>query len=188
MTPPLPDRIPTREECDALMARYAMLPNIVAHSRQVMRVSLAIADHLQSGVSVNRDLVVAAALLHDITKTRSLETHERHDASGGALLREMGFARTAEIVEQHVLLRDVDLDGGLEEREIVCYADKRVRHDAVVTLEERIQDLIARYGDSEEIRRLIHVNSSQIFALERKIAGFMTVGIEEAIRSQEDAG
>jgi hypothetical protein len=82
----------------------------------------------------------------------------------------------------------VDLDGGLEEREIVCYADKRVRHDTIVTLEERIQDLIARYGDSEEIRRLIRVNSSQVFALERKIAGFMTVGIEEAIRSQEDAG
>ena len=33
MTPPLPDRIPTREECDALMAQYAMLPNIVEHSR-----------------------------------------------------------------------------------------------------------------------------------------------------------
>ena len=27
------DRIPSLEECDELMAKYSMLPNIVAHSR-----------------------------------------------------------------------------------------------------------------------------------------------------------
>jgi uncharacterized protein len=78
-------RIPSREECDELMAKYSMLPNIVEHSIQVMRPSLAITDNLKASVSVNRDLVMAAALLPDITKTRSLATKERHDASGGEL-------------------------------------------------------------------------------------------------------
>jgi uncharacterized protein len=55
---------------------------------------------------VNRDLVVATALLHDITKTRSLVTKERHDTSGGALVRELGFPRIAEIVEQRVIIQN----------------------------------------------------------------------------------
>ena len=116
------------------MAKYCMLPNIIAHSRQVMRVSLVIIDNLKNGVSINRNLVIAAALLHDITKTRSLETREPHDQSGGELLRELGFPRVGEIVEQHVILLDFNPQEKLEEREIINYADKRVMHDRVVSL------------------------------------------------------
>ena len=58
MTKNITDRIPTKAECDELMARYSMLPHIVAHSRQVMRVSLALTDHLKDGVTINRDIVI----------------------------------------------------------------------------------------------------------------------------------
>jgi uncharacterized protein len=182
------DRIPSRKECDELMARYSMMPNIVAHSIQVMRVSLAITDNLKSGVSVNRDLAVAAALLHDITKTRSLVTKERHDTSGGELLRELGFPRIAEIVEQHVIIQNLNLQGRLEEREIVYYADKRVLHDTIVTIEERVHDLIQRYGAVEEIRNLILQNRSEVLTVERKIACFMKVDIDQAIQSIVEKG
>ena len=182
MTKNITDRIPTKAECDKLMARYSMLPHIVAHSLQVMRVSLALTDHLKDGVTINRDIVIAAALLHDITKTRSLETKERHDASGGAVLRELGFPRIAEIVEQHVIIQNLNLEGNLEEREIVYYADKRVMHDTIVTIKERVHDLIQRYGTGEEIRNLILQNEAQILAVERKIAGFMKIDINHAIR------
>jgi len=180
MTENITDRIPTGTECEELMARYAMLPNIIAHSRQVMRVALAVADHLKDGVSVNRDLVLAAALLHDITKTRSLKTKERHAASGGALLRELGFHGVAAIVEQHVILRNFNPEGSLEETEIVYYADKRVMHDTVVTLDERIRDLIRRYATGEEIRDQILKNGEQALIVERKIAGFMQIDIHDA--------
>ena len=176
------DRIPTREECNKLMAQYAMLPHIVEHSMQVMRVSLAITDNLKSGVRVNRDLVIAAALLHDITKTRSLETKERHDRSGCELLKEMGFTRIAGIVEQHVVFQNLNLQGRLEEREIIYYADKRVMHDRIVTIEERVHDLIQRYGASEEIRSLILQNKNLVLAVESKIAGFMKIDIHRAIQ------
>jgi uncharacterized protein len=176
------DRIPSRKECDRLMVQYAMLPNIVEHSLQVMRVSLAIVDNLKAGVHLDRDLVMAAALLHDITKTRSLTTKERHDASGGVLLRELGFTRTAEIVEQHVFSRNLNPQGDLEEWEIVYYADKRVMHDRIVTVEERVHDLILRYGVAEEVRSRIRQNKSLILAVEDKIARFMTMDIHDAIQ------
>jgi len=176
------DRIPSREECDELIAKYSMLPNIVSHSQQVMRVSLAITDNLKNGVSINRDLVMAAALLHDITKTISLKTKEPHDQSGGELLRELGFAHVGEIVKQHVILLDFDPKGRLEEREIINYADKRVLHDRIVSLAERVQDLIQRYGTTEEIKNLIQQNESQVIAIEKKIAGFIAIDLDIAIQ------
>ncbi|HOW57479.1 MAG TPA: HD domain-containing protein [Smithellaceae bacterium] len=176
------DRIPSLEECARLMVEYCMLPNIAAHSRQVMRVALAIADNLKNGVSINRNLVVAAALLHDITKTRALQTRERHDESGGTLLRELGFARIGEIVEQHVILLDFNLQEKLDEREIIYYADKRVMHDQIVSLAERVEDLIVRYGFTEEIKKRIWQNTSQAYIVEKKIADSMKVDLETAIR------
>ncbi len=185
-------RIPSIEKCYDLMAQYSMLPNIAAHSVLVMDVALAITDNVKSGVAIDRDLVMAAALLHDITKTRSLETKERHALTGGRLLRDLGFTPVAEIVEEHVIIGNVDLQGSLEEREIVYYADKRVMHDKIVSIEERLDDLVDRYGLTEEIIRSIFNNRDLIFAIERKIAGFMNVDLQQAVddlrsapRSQE---
>lgn len=176
------DRIPSRAECDELMVQCSMLPNIVRHSIQVMNVSLAISDNLKSHVQVNRDLVLAAALLHDITKTKSLKTKEHHDTSGGEFLRSRGFLSTAEIVEQHIMLRTFEPEGGVGEREIVYYADKRVMHDTIVTLEERMHDLIRRYGVTEEIRRQILRNKLQALSVERKIRSLMDVDLDHAVR------
>lgn len=175
------DRIPSQEECEKLMAHHSMLPNIVEHSIQVMHVSLAITDNLKNGMAVNRNLVIAAALLHDITKTRSLKTNERHDISGGELLREMGFTSVAEIVEQHIVFQNLNPQGRLEEREIVYYADKRVTHDKIVTIDERVHYLIQRYGTTEEIRSRIFQNKNLVLAVESKIAYFMKIAINRAI-------
>ena len=181
MTNNIVDRIPDRAECDELMVRYSMLPHIVLHSIQVMNVSLAITDNLRSGVAVNRDLVMAASLLHDITKTKSFTTKEHHDSSGGVLLRELGFLSVAEVVEQHVIIHHLNPTGRLEEREIVYYADKRVLHDTIVTIEERVHDLIERYGTTEEIRNLILQNKVQALAIEQKIVGLMAIDLHCAI-------
>lgn len=176
------DKIPDIAECKELMARFDMLPNIVEHSLQVMRVSLALTDHLKDGVVVNRDRVIAAALLHDITKTRSIKTKERHAASGGKLLRELGFPGIADIVEEHVTIQNLNLDGTVEEKEIVYYADKRVMHDKIVTLEERMHDLMRRYGTGEEMRNFLLQNRKQALAVEKKISGFMKIDIHHALQ------
>lgn len=182
MTKSKSDRIPSRAKCHELMVQYAMRPHIIEHCMQVMNVSLMIIDNLKNGVSVNRDLVIAGALLHDITKTISFETNENHAVSGGALLRELGFPSTAAIVEQHIRIQNLNFGGRLEEREIVWYADKRVRHDTIVTIEERMHDIILRYGTTEEIRNQILQNKSQAILLEQKIADFIKIDIHQAIR------
>ncbi|HCX90460.1 MAG TPA: hypothetical protein DHT43_08120 [Deltaproteobacteria bacterium] len=61
--------IPSEEACRRLISEMGMMEHIMAHSRQVCRISLLLADHLDHA-GLNRELIRAAALLHDITKTR----------------------------------------------------------------------------------------------------------------------
>jgi len=177
------DTIPSTAQCDELISRYGMLPNIVDHSRQVTRVCLALADRLTDRDSLNRELLSAAALLHDITKTRSLETGEKHDQTGAALLEELGYPLVAEIVRRHVFFGEFFPDGPLTEAEIVYYADKRVMHDRIVTVDERVKDLMERYGRTPEVKDLILKNSEFVYRIERKIARHLSVEIDTALAS-----
>ena len=54
---------------------------------------------------------------------------------------------------QHVWLNREGDPSSVSEEEVVNYADKRVRHDQIVSLEERFQDLKNRYGKDQ---RSIH--------------------------------
>lgn len=171
-------RIPTIEECYELMNSHDMLPNIVEHSKQVARVAAAIMDHLKDDADIHRAAVITACLLHDITKTRSLQTREPHDVSGGRLLAELGFPTIGAMVEEHVVLKDFQAEGDLLAKELVFYADKRVMHDRIVTVEERIEDLIVRYGTTEERIRLITSNFKQLCRLEEKISRFVKSDIQ----------
>ena len=174
-------KIPDTAECYRLMRRYSMLPNIIEHSEQVMRVSLAVVDGLRPGTGISRELVLAAALLHDITKTRALTTGEPHDRSGAELLTELGLPEIAAIVGEHVFIAGFDPDGPLAEKEIVYYADKRVMHSTIVSVDERVKDLIERYGDSDERISLIIENKKLLLAVESKIVRFMDTDLQRAI-------
>jgi hypothetical protein len=72
-------------------------------------------------------------------------------------LRGLGFPLIAEIVEQHVVL-DLNPAEAIVETAIVYYAHKRVMHDKIVTLEERVQDLLIRYGKTQELNNQILQN------------------------------
>ena len=175
-------QIPTEEECFRLMKEHHMKPNIVDHSIQVKNVALAITDNLKEGVIINRKLVLAAALLHDIAKTRSIERQEpHHDRVGAEILRDMGLHEIGDICESHVYMDDFNEDGPLEEREIVHYADKRVMHDRVVSVEERIEDLVERYGNTQELKDYIRKNREFVDRLERKVRRHMNTEIETAL-------
>jgi putative nucleotidyltransferase with HDIG domain len=147
-------RIPAEEECRRLAAGMGMLENIVAHCRQVCRVSLLITDHLTPN-GLNRELVRAAALLHDITKTRSFATQEDHAETGGETLADLGYPEVGAVIRQHVRLDHYFAAAGPTEAEIVNYADKRVLHDRIVPLDERMTYILDRYGRQEERKRSI---------------------------------
>ncbi len=153
--------IPSIAQCLALMDRYAMFDNIRAHSLTVARV----AETLLTGMAETRvsstnvpdtDLVLAGALLHDIAKTLCLGNQCDHARIGRDICLELGYPAIGEIVREHVVLKDFSIEryaqGIFFAKEIVYYADKRVRHDSIVSLHERMAYIIERYGNQDNFR------------------------------------
>ncbi len=145
-------RIPSETQCYRIMAEMEMLDNIVAHSIRVCQVATLLADSLNAnGYELDRSLIRVAALLHDITKTRSIKTSENHASSGADYLCERGYPEVGDIVGQHVKLSAFDPAGKPGAAEVLNYADKRVMHDKVVSLEERMAYILKRYDCSGEL-------------------------------------
>lgn len=137
-----------------------MQEQIVRHSKQVCRVALILTRGLNSTshVFINQDLVQAAALLHDITKTRSLVTGENHPRTGEKFLAMLGYPEVGLIVTQHVTLNsyfESDTPGAAE---IVNYSDKRVLNDTIVSLEHRMAYILKRYAKTpQDAQRIDHL-------------------------------
>ena len=142
-------QIPSRTVCYELIREAKMLEHIAAHSLQVCRVATLLANHLQLQIKmINLQLVQASALLHDITKTRSFKTGELHSETGCHYLTDRGYPEVGDIVRQHVRLDRYFESDAPTEAEIVNYADKRVLHDQIVSLPERMDYILERYGNS----------------------------------------
>ncbi len=153
-----------------------MLENIIDHSLVVAGVALFLSIRLNGkGQKLNLSLVEAAALLHDLTKTECLKTKEDHALTGARFLKEMGYERIGEIVAEHIHLSKKMDPEWVSEEEVVNYADKRVRHDRVVSLDERFEDLKGRYGENERALELLEGLKKATFEIEKKIFSLLEI-------------
>ncbi len=122
--------------------------------------------------------VIAGALLHDIAKTPCLKSGCNHAREGQRICVELGHPEIGIIVAEHVILEDFASkryrQGIFNAREIVFYADKRVRHDRVVSLAERLEYILERYGNGDPVReRHIRLNFSKTVQFENIIFTFL---------------
>jgi uncharacterized protein len=161
--------IPSEERCRRIMSDMGMLEHIIAHSLTVCRVALFLTDRLGLP-GLNRELIRAAALLHDITKTRSFRTLEDHAETGARLLTDLGYPEVAGIVGQHVrLTRYAGTSSALTNAEIVNYSDKRVLHDRVVCLSARMGYILEKYGSGHEQKKHILLLLKKTEGLEKRL-------------------
>jgi len=164
--------IPTREQCLGLMEKKRMPAHIQQHSFKVAEIAVYLGAQLNlQGARLKLPLLEAGGLLHDIAKEPCLRTGENHATVGGAMVSELGYPVLAPIIEGHISIEPVDLDRPFRESLIVNYADKRVKHTEVVSLEQRFGDLSERYGHTEERRARIRRNLRLFLQLESKIFG-----------------
>ena len=151
-----------------------MMGHIVDHSEQVCRVAVCLADNLNlEGTGLNTELIRVSALLHDITKTRSFRTRENHAQTGAEFLQKRGFTEVGRIVAQHVKLDTYFASSSPVEAEIVNYADKRVLHDQIVSLTDRMTYILDRYTDGMESRERILGLWAKSKELEKRIFSYL---------------
>jgi putative nucleotidyltransferase with HDIG domain len=167
--------IPTKDQCYQMLSEMQMMDHIVVHSLQVCRVATFLTEHLNKRHNrLNSDLIQSAALLHDITKTRSFKTREDHALTGGEHLSDSGYPEIGDLIRQHVKLDEYSVDGTISEAEVLNYADKRVLHDEIVGLDRRMDYIMERYGETPDHRERIYLLWQKTKDLEDRIFGVLS--------------
>ena len=117
------------EICMKMLTVLNVPENIIRHVRAVRDKALEIAEKLNlKGLKLDLKLIENSALLHDICRT---EKH--HAAAGAELVKALGFKEEADIIRQHHDLESSDID----EAAVVYLADKLIKEDRPVSLDER---------------------------------------------------
>ena len=167
------ETIPGATRCLELLRELGAPPAVVAHSRAVARVAVALAARLnERELHLDARLVEAAGLLHDIARLQP-----DHARAGAALLGDLGYRRVAAVTAHHMDLQpEVEGESELEgrpfastgpatareerhlpgEAEVLYLADKLVAGTDVVSLPERLaarlQGLAAEPGAQARAR------------------------------------
>ncbi|MEW5725278.1 MAG: HD domain-containing protein [Thermodesulfobacteriota bacterium] len=171
---------PDEATCLALAERYDVPAHVVRHSKMVCGVALYLARRLQEqGLTLDAELIRAAALLHDLTKHFSFHRPLDHALTGAKVLKKQGYHRTASVVRQHVRVSASRPPGRVSEVEIVNYADKRVREDEVTTLDDRLDDIRRRYGRTPEALASLERFSAAIYQMEKEIFAVLPGGPDQ---------
>jgi len=162
--------LPTKEEIEKLWDEYHVPGNVRAHSRQTAKVAVFLAKKLnEKGIDVNTELVEMAALLHDLTRTANFENFDMqkgatkedaefwkklkqkygnmHHADSAANLLKEKYPEVAEVIRTHTIENQrKGLLGKSWEIKLLNYADTRVLHDKIVSIEDRFKDTRQRHG------------------------------------------
>jgi len=178
--------IPSQKRCFEIIEQMNMMSHIVDHSITVANVAYFLSKKLKNifpGLDIN--LATSAALLHDITKTRSFDTKESHAETGGELLTRMGYPETGDIIRQHVFLDSYTMNSSVSEQEIVNYSDKRVLHDQVVLLDKRLEYIHKKYGTQKGFKERMKIMWAKTVSLEKKIFSHLNLTPEQLSQNIE---
>ncbi|MGE4291937.1 MAG: HD domain-containing protein [Desulfovibrio sp.] len=173
--------IPDYAACVRLWDAYDMPRHIRAHSTMVARVATHLAVLAkEAGLDVNPAAVRASALLHDIAKAYTIDHGGNHSQLGASWVMDAtGSPALAHGVMHHVYWPfDLDLAGHVLPLAVI-YGDKRVAHDRIVSLDNRFQDLLERYGKTTLIRERIAVTHEQAVEVERLFSKTCKVNLSE---------
>jgi tRNA threonylcarbamoyladenosine biosynthesis protein TsaE len=170
---------PSRDEIVVWRKEMKLPEHIGKHCDAVAEMAKKLAEELLTRGTVCRpEAIFHAALLHDLMRFVDFkpEMHKKiphankadpdvqkhwesfkekygsqHEAACAQFLIDEGYPELAEIIRPHGLL---SLDGKAEiattDQKLLFYADKRIKYEEIVSLDERFDDFVERYEDGDE--------------------------------------
>lgn len=189
-----------KEFTESYYEEWATPMHVREHSKKVTEVAMAIANaFIKKGEIVNLDLLYPAAMLHDMHRICDFKELDRkcfdekvtdekwkkweacreefkgmhHADISSDVLKDRGFTETAEVIRLHKSINIVEERDSYDtlEKQILYYADKRVKHNEVVSREERFRDGRERYGgfDGMKERKLFEEVEENTIRLEKEL-------------------
>ena len=128
--------IPTEKQAKELWEKYGLPKQKRIHCALVAKVAEKLATQLKIktlNFKINEQLLITAALLHDIDKNVPKLLGEKHPDTAVRILREEGMGEVADVVKTHSLNAILDpaiAPASLEEK-ILFLADKMVKYEII---------------------------------------------------------
>jgi len=164
--------VPTDEQCLTWWDRYDMPEHIRAHSLVVARVAGQLAELARAaGLDVCVQSVRASALLHDLAKHYCILHGGSHSLIGGAWAMELTGNPVLAMGVTHHIYWPFEINVSRYFMPLaVLYGDKRAKHENLVSLRERFEDLLVRYGHTPEIQEKIRWTVEQALLIEERMS------------------
>jgi len=160
--------LPTRKECLAILAEYNVPTHIVNHSRAVAKLAVFLAQRLnENSVVIDIDLLDRACMLHDLLRVNDFKEsdynrfernlpHEKkakwqklrakyksmtHEDAAYDILK-VKYPALALAIKRHRYMAMIDENEKPDtwEEKLLYYADKRVMHETIVPLKDRLAE------------------------------------------------
>lgn len=183
---------------EKLYKEYQTPAHVIDHCKKVEFVAKEIAEqYLKKGVNLDYESLYYACLLHDVLriidfnpgngylkmqkKLKAKYPNMNHSQAAYQLLSEMGEYKIANIIKKHAfdgIIMDENQPFILEEK-IMTYADKRVLHDDIVSLQERFEDGKKRYNPENKNPKRQNKIYKMYFHLEKELFDDIAINPED---------
>jgi len=199
-----------KEKVEEYFELWATPMHVRAHSEQVAKVAMQIADaYIAQGEVLDLNLLYTGAVLHDVTRVCDFKTldkshfseniteqkwerwkdlrrtHEgfHHADIAKKFFIDEGYPETAEAIYTHKFTMIVTEPERLNtlEKKLIYYADKRVKHDQIVSLHERLADGRERYSEyyNDEEKKQSDLVEKAVYDLEKELFEFIELSPED---------
>ena len=115
-------------------------------------------------ISLDVDLLKAGALLHDIARDKP-----DHAKAGAAILDQLGYPDIAKIISGHM---DIDINHNnpvIDETAVVYLADKMVKEDILISLNEKFSEYYKKFSSNHEIVINIRKRENNALLIKKEI-------------------
>ena len=143
-------KIPNEETIRKMYADAGTPCNIINHMKAVADYQDRLLDELEAaGAFFDRELLRAAALLHDIKRLE-----KNHAAAGAKYVADSGYPEVAALIEGHHSPADSSAESGaLSAADILYYADKRLQGSNIVSVAERFAASAKKCTTEEAVKK-----------------------------------
>ena len=186
-------------QAEQLFVEFHTPAHVQAHGRQVGNLAKKLAEELNksskaraAGIDVDPETAYLGGLVHDFVRVVDFKTldpnlgtaedqmfwkslraqyaGEHHADVGASILEKRGEPVLARIVKCHKFSALGTSEGPQTwEEKLVYYADKRVKHDQIVSLEERLDEGWQRHFGDQKRTPEEETTRKAVFALESEI-------------------
>jgi broad specificity phosphatase PhoE/CTP:molybdopterin cytidylyltransferase MocA len=171
--------IPTERECRAILRMHGGTELLIAHSRMVAEIAGRLAVGLKrAGFDLNLDLITASGLLHDLAKGQA-----DHARAGAEILEKLGYGEVARVVELHTDLGQKKLS--MDESDLVYLADKFVKGDLPVSLEQRFDGPMKKFAARSEVIKAVQRRLDDARTLKERLEKTLGVCVEDIVHECE---